>query len=217
MRIVIADDHAVVRTGFTMILNYQEDMEVVGTAADGVEAYQKVMKYKPDVLIMDLSMPPGESGLIATSKITESFPNTKILILTMYDDEEYLFHVLRNGAKGYILKNAPDEQLILAIRTVFKGETYVDMKLTTSLVNEFVNNSGNDKQTTTDPYKILSKREIEILPLIAKGYGNKDIAEKLFVSVKTVEAHKTHIMQKLELKSKPELVEYAMKKKLIDF
>ncbi|WP_186335539.1 nitrate respiration regulation response regulator NreC [Staphylococcus xylosus] len=217
MRIVIADDHAVVRTGFTMILNYQEDMEVVGTAADGVEAYQKVMKYKPDVLIMDLSMPPGESGLIATSKITESFPDTKILILTMYDDEEYLFHVLRNGAKGYILKNAPDEQLILAIRTVFKGETYVDIKLTTSLVNEFVNNSGNDKQTTTDPYKILSKREIEILPLIAKGYGNKDIAEKLFVSVKTVEAHKTHIMQKLELKSKPELVEYAMKKKLIDF
>lgn len=217
MRIVIADDHAVVRTGFTMILNYQEGMEVVGTAADGVEAYQKVMKYKPDVLIMDLSMPPGESGLIATSKITESFPDTKILILTMYDDEEYLFHVLRNGAKGYILKNAPDEQLILAIRTVFKGETYVDMKLTTSLVNEFVNNSGNDKQTTTDPYKILSKREIEILPLIAKGYGNKDIAEKLFVSVKTVEAHKTHIMQKLELKSKPELVEYAMKKKLIDF
>ncbi|MCQ3816467.1 nitrate respiration regulation response regulator NreC [Staphylococcus xylosus] len=217
MRIVIADDHAVVRTGFTMILNYQEDMEVVGTAADGVEAYQKVMKYKPDVLIMDLSMPPGESGLIATSKITESFPDTKILILTMYDDEEYLFHVLRNGAKGYILKNAPDEQLILAIRTVFKGETYVDMKLTTSLVNEFVNNSGNDKQTTTDPYKILSKREIEILPLIAKGYGNKDIAEKLFVSVKTVEAHKTHIMQKLELKSKSELVEYAMKKKLIDF
>ncbi|WP_436942200.1 nitrate respiration regulation response regulator NreC [Staphylococcus xylosus] len=217
MRIVIADDHAVVRTGFTMILNYQEDMEVVGTAADGVEAYQKVMKYKPDVLIMDLSMPPGESGLIATSKIMESFPDTKILILTMYDDEEYLFHVLRNGAKGYILKNAPDEQLILAIRTVFKGETYVDMKLTTSLVNEFVNNSGNDKQTTTDPYKILSKREIEILPLIAKGYGNKDIAEKLFVSVKTVEAHKTHIMQKLELKSKPELVEYAMKKKLIDF
>ena len=217
MRIVIADDHAVVRTGFTMILNYQEDMEVVGTAADGVEAYQKVMKYKPDVLIMDLSMPPGESGLIATSKITESFPDTKILILTMYDDEEYLFHVLRNGAKGYILKNAPDEQLILAIRTVFKGETYVDMKLTTSLVNEFVNNSGHDKQATTDPYKILSKREIEILPLIAKGYGNKDIAEKLFVSVKTVEVHKTHIMQKLELKSKPELVEYAMKKKLIDF
>ena len=142
MKIVIADDHAVVRTGFSMI----EDMEVVATAADGVEAYQKVMEYKPDVLIMDLSMPPGESGLIATSKISESFPETKILILTMYDDEEYLFHVLRNGAKGYILKNSPDEQLILAVRTVYKGETYIDMKLTTSLVNEFVNVSNQDEK-----------------------------------------------------------------------
>lgn len=217
MKIVIADDHAVVRTGFSMILNFQDDMEVVDTAADGVEAYQKVMEHKPDVLIMDLSMPPGESGLIATSKIADSFPETKILILTMYDDEEYLFHVLRNGAKGYILKNAPDEQLILAVRTVYQGEMYVDMKLTTSLVNEFVNQPQYDTGTTNDPFKILSKRELEILPLIAKGYGNKEIAEKLFVSVKTVEAHKTHIMSKLGLKSKPELVEYVLKKKLLDF
>ena len=169
LKIVIADDHAVVRTGFSMILNYQEDMEVVATAPDGVEAYQKVMEFKPDVLLMDLSMPPGESGLIATS------------------------NVLRNGAKGYILKNAPDEQLLLAIRTVYNGETYVDMKLTTSLVNEFVNSSNQEYTDTSDPFKVLSKRELEILPLIAKGYGNKEIAEKLFVSVKTVEAHKTHI------------------------
>ncbi|MCT2013934.1 nitrate respiration regulation response regulator NreC [Staphylococcus capitis] len=218
MKIVIADDHAVVRTGFSMILNYQEDMEVVATAADGVEAYQKVLEYKPDVLILDLSMPPGKSGLVATSKISESFPETKILILTMYDDEEYLFHVLKSGAKGYILKNAPDEQLILAVRTVYKGETYVDMKMTTSLVNEFINQSHQEEVSySSDPFKILSKRELEILPLIAKGYGNKDIAEKLFVSVKTVEAHKTHIMNKLNLKSKPELVEYALKKKLLEF
>ncbi len=217
LRIVIADDHAVVRTGFSMILNFQEDMEVVDTAAEGVEAYQKVMQHRPDVLIMDLSMPPGESGLIATSKIMESFPETKILILTMYDDDEYLFHVLRNGAKGYILKNAPDEQLISAVRTVYRGDTYIDPKMTTSLINEFVNNSDQDGKNTNDPFRILSKRELEVLPLIAKGYGNKDIAEKLFISVKTVEAHKTHIMQKLELKSKPELVEYALKKKLLDF
>ncbi|MGV3244726.1 nitrate respiration regulation response regulator NreC [Staphylococcus sp. 11261D007BR] len=216
MKIVIADDHAVVRTGFSMILNFQSDMEVVGTAADGGEAYQKVMEHKPDVLIMDLSMPPGESGLIATSKILDSFPETKILILTMYDDEEYLFHVLRSGASGYILKNAPDEQLLLAIRTVYKGETYIDPKMTTSLVKEFVHSSKSDEYSN-DPFKILSKRELEILPLIAKGYGNKDIAEKLFVSVKTVEAHKTRIMDKLDLKSKPELVEFALKKKLLDF
>ncbi|MFW3509010.1 nitrate respiration regulation response regulator NreC [Staphylococcus caprae] len=218
MKIVIADDHAVVRTGFSMILNYQEDMEVVATAADGVEAYQKVLEYRPDVLILDLSMPPDESGLVATSKISESFPETKILILTMYDDEEYLFHVLKSGAKGYILKNAPDEQLILAVRTVYRGETYIDMKLTTSLVNEFINQSNQEEVNySSDPFKVLSKRELEILPLIAKGYGNKEIAEKLFVSVKTVEAHKTHIMNKLNLKSKPELVEYALKKKLLEF
>ncbi|TDL98429.1 response regulator transcription factor [Macrococcus brunensis] len=215
MNIVIADDHAVVRTGFSMILNYQEDMEVVATAADGIEAHQMVAKHRPDVLILDLSMPPGESGLIATGKIKEDFPETKILILTMYDDEEYLFHVLRNGANGYILKNAPDEELLQAVRTVNAGGTYIDPKMATSLVNELMtHDNANNKN---DPFKILSKRELEILPLIAKGYGNKEISEMLFISVKTVEAHKARIMDKLELKSRPELVEYAMKKKLLDF
>lgn len=217
MKLVIADDHAVVRTGFSMILNYQEDMEVVATAADGIEAYQMVAKHKPDVLIMDLSMPPGESGLIATGKISEDFKETKILILTMFDDEEYLFHVLRNGAKGYILKNAPDEELIHAVRTVYKDEMYIDSKVTSALVNELVNPSNQSDTNSNDPFKILSQRELEILPLIAKGYGNKDIAEKLVVSVKTIEAHKARIMDKLNLKSRPELVEYAMKKKLLDF
>lgn len=217
MKIVIADDHAVVRTGFSMILNYQEDMEVVATAADGIEAYQMVAKHSPDVLIMDLSMPPGESGLIATGKISDDFKQTKILILTMYDDEEYLFHVLRSGAKGYILKNAPDEELIHAVRTIYRGDMYIDSKVTSSLVNELFNHQDNNEQSTSDPFKILSQRELEILPLIAKGYGNKEIAEKLFVSVKTIEAHKARIMDKLGLKSRPELVEYAMKKKLLDF
>ncbi len=148
--------------------------------ADGVEAYQKVMEVQPYVLLMDLSMPPGESGLIATSKIADSFPETKILILTMFDDEEYLFHVLRNGAKGYILKNAPDEQLLLAIRTVYKGETYVDMKLTTSLVNESYLIQIRTLQTQQILLKSYQNENLEILPLIAKGYGNKEIAEKLF-------------------------------------
>lgn len=121
-----------------MILNYQEDMEVVATAADGIEAYQMVAKHSPDVLIMDLSMPPGESGLIATGKISDDFKQTKILILTMYDDEEYLFHVLRSGAKGYILKNAPDEELIHAVRTIYRGDMYIDSKVTSSLVNELL-------------------------------------------------------------------------------
>ncbi|MNI37415.1 Oxygen regulatory protein NreC [compost metagenome] len=215
MKIVIADDHAVVRSGFSMILNYQPDMEVVGTAADGIEAYQMVAKYNPDVILMDLSMPPGESGLIATGKISSDFPDTKILILTMYDDEEYMFHVLRNGAAGYILKNAPDEELLTAIRTVHKGGTYIHSKMATSLVREFIKKDLDSADS--DPFQLLSKREIEILPLVAKGYGNKEIAEKLYISVKTVEVHKAKMMEKLNLKSRPELVEYALKKKLLDF
>ncbi|MCK1999236.1 two component transcriptional regulator, LuxR family [Paenisporosarcina quisquiliarum] len=215
MKIVIADDHAVVRSGFSMILNYQEDMEVVATAADGIEAHLMVAKHQPDILLLDLSMPPGESGLIATGKISEDFPDTKILILTMYDDQEYMFHVLKNGASGYILKNAPDEELLSAIRMVYKGGTYIHPKMATSLVKEFIKKDQNI--VDDDPFRVLSKREIEILPLVAKGYGNKDIAAKLFISVKTVEAHKAKIMEKLDLKSRPELVEYALKKKLLEF
>lgn len=215
MKIVIADDHAVVRSGFAMIINFQKDMEVVATAADGIEAYNMVAKHRPDLILMDLSMPPGESGLIATAKINESFPDTKILILTMYDDEEYLFHVLKNGARGYVLKNSPDEELINAIRVVNEGGIYIHPKMATSLVREFV--SSKQEVDGSAPFQILTTREIEILPLIAKGYGNKEISEMLFISVKTVEVTKAKIMEKLNLKTRPELVEYALKKKLLDF
>jgi len=215
MKIIIADDHAVVRSGFMHILNFQEDMEVVATAADGLEAYDQVALHQPDIILMDLSMPPGQSGLIATGRIKKEFPETKILILTMYDDEEYLFHVLKNGATGYVLKNAPDEELLAAIRTVHAGGIYIQPTMESPLVREFLEKDMDGVET--DPYRILSKREIEILPLIARGYGNKEIAEKLFISVKTVEAHKAKIMEKLQLKGRPELVEYALKKKLLNF
>ncbi|KXH83855.1 response regulator transcription factor [Sporosarcina sp. HYO08] len=215
MKIIIADDHAVVRSGFMHILNFQKDMEVVATAADGLEAYEQVAKHRPDILLLDLSMPPGQSGLIATGKIKEDFPETKILILTMYDDEEYLFHVLKSGASGYVLKNSPDEELLDAIRVVYEGGTYIHPTMATSLVREFVKKDTDGVET--DPYKLLSKREIEVLPLVAKGYGNKEIAEMLYISVKTVEAHKAKIMDKLQLKGRPELVEYALKKKFLNF
>ena len=191
-------------------------MEVVATAADGLEAYDLVAKHSPDVILMDLSMPPGESGLIATGKIHEDFPKTKILILTMHDDEEYLFHVLKNGASGYVLKTAPDEELLTAVRTVYRGDTYIHPTMTSSLVRELVNGSDTSG-FEDDPFKLLTKREIEVLPLAAKGYGNKEIAEKLYISVKTVEAHKSRIMDKLGLKSRPELIEYALRKKLLNF
>lgn len=213
MKIVVADDHAVVRSGFTMIINFQDDMEVVATAVDGIEAYKMVALHHPDILLMDLSMPPGESGLIATAKINEDFPDTKIIILTMYDDEDYLFHVLKNGAKGYVLKNSLDEELITAIRMVYQGGVYIHPRMATSLVREFVKKDQDvDK---SDPFQALTVRELEVLPLVVKGYGNKEIAELLHISVKTVESYKAKIMEKLGLKTKPELVEYALKKKLL--
>ena len=216
MNIVIADDHAVVRTGFSMLIDYQPDMKVIGTAADGRQAFDKVNELRPDVLLLDLSMPPGESGLFAASRITEAFPEIKVLILTMYDDEEYITHTFKSGAHGYILKNSPDDELISAIRTIYNGKRYIDPVLMDEDMERLLKND-QDPEHSNEPFNILTKRELEILPLIAKGYGNKDIAGMLFVSVKTIEAHKSRIMEKLELTSRPELVEYAMKKKLMDF
>ncbi|WP_347438757.1 response regulator transcription factor [Fodinisporobacter ferrooxydans] len=215
IRILIADDHAIVRSGLTMLINAQADMEVVATAADGNEAIQKALEWKPDIVLMDLSMPPGENGLTATTRLKEMAPEIHVLILTMHDDEEYLFRVLHAGASGYILKSAPDMDLISAIHTVHQGAAYLYPSATKLLIQEFFNRSRSAEDA--DGLHILTEREQEILALIAKGYSNKEIAEKLVVSVKTVETHKTKIMEKLHLRTRPELVRYAMKKGLLDF
>lgn len=215
IRILIADDHAIVRSGLTMLINSQADMEVIGTAADGKEAYDKALELKPDIVLMDLSMPPGENGLSATQRLKEAAPDIDVLILTMHDDEEYLFRVLQAGASGYVLKSAPDMELLSALRTVAQGAAYLYPSATKSLIAEFLQRvkKGED----ADSYQILTEREKETLALIAKGYSNKEIAEQLVVSVKTIESHKAHIMEKLQLKTRPELVRYALKKGLLDF
>ncbi|HJV46332.1 MAG TPA: response regulator transcription factor [Bacillota bacterium] len=215
IQVLVADDHAIVRSGLSMLINAQEDMEVVGAAADGGEAVDLALKLHPNIILMDLSMPPGENGLSATMRLRELAPDVEVLVLTMHDDEEYLFRVLQAGASGYILKSAPDNDLITAIRTVYKGAAYLYPSATKSLIQEFLQRV--QKGEDTDYFNVLTEREREILVLIAKGYANKEIAEKLCVSVKTVETHKTKIMEKLQLKTRPELVRYAMKKGLLDF
>ncbi len=215
IRVLIADDHAIVRSGLSMLINAQEDMEVVGVAADGKEAFEKALQLKPDVVVMDLSMPPGVNGLSTTVRLKEAAGDINILILTMHDDEEYLFRLLQAGASGYILKSAPDMDLISAIRAVHQGAAYLNPAATKTLIRELFQRIS--KGEDTESYQLLTEREQEILTLIAKGYSNKDIAEKLIVSVKTIEAHKTRIMEKLHLKTRPELVRYAMKKGLLDF
>lgn len=215
MKILLVDDHAVVRMGLTMLLNDHPDMEVVGEASEGNEGIQKALRLKPDVVVMDLSMPHGKDGLSATSELKKLMPEVEILILTMHDDEEYLFRVIQAGASGCILKSAPHDELLIAIQSVARGDAYLHPTATRRLMEEYL---GKIKQgNNTDLFSLLSDREKEVLTLIAKGFSNKEIAEQLVLSVKTVEAHKGHIMEKLQMKTRPELVAYALKKGLLGY
>ncbi len=213
MKIIVADDHALVRKGFELLLNYQPNMEVVATASSGAEAHRLVGELHPDILLLDINMPPGESGIVTAGKVHADYPDTKVIMLTMYDDKEYLLFTVQNGASGYVLKNAPEEDLLSAINTVHGGGVYISKEMVPYLVQGFVNRH----QEESDSYLKLGEREVEILTLIAKGYGNKEIADRLFISVKTVESHKNKIMCKLGIKTRPELVEYALKKRLIQY
>lgn len=215
IRILIVDDHAVVRSGLASLLHGKHQIEVVGEAADGDEAIELAMKLKPDVVLMDLSMPHGKDGLTATSELKQKCPDTAVLILTMHDDEQYLFQAIQAGASGYILKSAPHEQLITAIHTVNAGDAFLQPTATKKLIHEYLD--AVKQGQNQDAYHSLTEREKEILTWVAKGYSNKEISERLLISVKTVETHKSNLMEKLGLKTRPDLVKYALKKGLLRF
>lgn len=215
IKLLIVDDHAVVRSGLMMLLNGKHNIEVVGEASEGDEAIQKALEIKPDVILMDLSMPHGKGGLTATTELKKLLPDTAVLILTMHDDEEYLFRAIHVGASGYILKSAPHEELIAAIQSVASGNAYLNPMATKRLMGEYLDRLKNGNEVST--YESLSDREKEVMEWVAKGYSNKEIAEILYVSVKTVESHKSNLMEKLGIKTRPELVKYALKKGLLNF
>jgi len=214
IKLLLCDDHAVVRTGLQMLLNNHPDMEVIGQASEGNEGIEKALELRPDVVIMDLSMPQGKDGLSATSELKKKLPETAILILTMHDDEEYLFRAIQAGASGSILKSAPHEELVNAIQSVYAGDAYLHPSATKRLMEEYL---GNVQQGNTDTFDLLSDREKEVLTLIAKGFSNKEIAEQLYISVKTVETHRGNLMGKLEMRTRPELVNLALKKGLLGY
>lgn len=215
IKILVVDDHAVVRSGLMLLLDGKHNMKIVGEAAGGDEAIEVALKLKPDVVLMDLSMPNGKDGLTATTELMKHLPDTYVLILTMHDDEEYLFRSVQIGASGYILKSAPYEELLSAIQSVAAGNAYLYPTATKRLMNDYMEKlkQGENKST----YETLSDREKETLGWIAKGYSNKEIAEQLIISVKTVESHKSNLMEKLSLKTRPELVKFALKKGLLHF
>lgn len=215
LKVLVVDDHAVVRSGLMMLLHGKHNIEVIGEAADGEEGIQAAQLLKPDVVLMDLNMPSGMDGLTATTELRRLMPDLAILILTMHDDDEYLFRAIHVGASGYILKSAPHEELLTAIRSVAAGNAYLYPTATKRLMNEYIERLKHGENT--DTYEALSEREREVLALIAKGFSNKEIAEQLIISVKTVESHKSNVMEKLGLKTRPELVKFAVKKGLLNF
>ncbi|MFB5762345.1 response regulator transcription factor [Paenibacillus medicaginis] len=215
VRILVVDDHVVVRSGLIALLDGKHDISVIGDAADGDEAIAKALELHPDVVLMDFSMPPGKDGLTATTELKKLLPDTEVLILTMHDDDEYLFRAIQAGASGYILKSAPHEELITAIQSVAQGNAYLYANATKRLMSEYLDKLKQDGGS--GPYESLSEREKEILSWVAKGYSNKEIAEHLIISVKTVESHKSNLMEKLNLKTRPELVKFAMKKGLLNY
>lgn len=215
VKLLLVDDHAVVRSGLKMLLDGNGGLQVIGEAADGDEAIQAASILRPDVVLMDLNMPQGKDGLTATSELKKRLPEISVLILTMHDDNEYLFRAIQAGASGYVLKSAPHEELLSAIHSVAAGNAYLYPTATKRLMAEYLEKLKHGDSPGT--YESLSDREKEILTFIAKGYSNKEIAEKLFLSVKTVESHKSNVMEKLSLKTRPDLVKYALKKGLLNF
>jgi two-component system response regulator NreC len=212
IRILLADDHTLFRQGVRTLLASETDMEVVGEAADGSAAAERAAELKPDVVLLDIGM-PGPSSFETTRQIKRNRPETKVLFLTMYDDEDYLLEGMEVGANGYVLKDSPALQLVAAVRDVYRGGSYLSPRMLSQLVNDFRTRvKTNDR---TPRFASLTPREKEVLKMLAEGNSVKEVATQLNLSVKTVEAHKFNLMRKLDIHNKAHLVQYAIQKKVI--
>jgi DNA-binding NarL/FixJ family response regulator len=205
LRILLADDHVTVRHGLKLLIDDQPDMKVVAEASDGTSAVQQAVALKPDVIVMDISM-PGVNGLDATRKLKKEQPDAAIVTLTRHSDDAYLQELLRAGVSGYVLKQSPPTELIQAIRAAAAGGQYLDAALTARVTAGFLGREGKGVKSGA----AVSERESAVLRLIASGYSNKEIAAKLSLSVKTVEAHKANAMRKLGLTGRIDIVKYAV-------
>lgn len=207
VRILLADDHAVVRQGFRMILASQPDMEIVGEAGDGREVLELAEKLHPDIVVMDVAM-PGLNGIEATRRLMSLAPPPRVLALSIHKDAVYVREMLRAGARGYMLKDAIDQDLFAAVRALARGEGYLSPAVSDAVLSDY-------RKHVTNPIDLLSSREREVLQMIAEGKTNKEIATILNLSVYTVDAHRGRIMEKLNLHSTPELVLFAVRNGLI--
>lgn len=210
IKLLLVDDHAVLRSGLRLLLSTQPDMEVVGEGSSGEEALELTRELKPDLVVLDLTM-PGRSGFEVLEDLKRQSPKVKVLVLTMHEDEEYLRHVLKYGGNGYILKRAADVELLSAIRAVARGEVFIEPAMTQALVKDLMpkGDPGGKKEHG------LSDREKEVLKLVALGFTNQQVADTLTISIKTVESHKARIKEKLNLSRRSDLVRYALAEGLL--
>ncbi len=212
MKVLIADDHALVREGIAAFLKLCDDIEVVGEASDGLEAIEKTGRLQPDIVIMDINM-PKLGGLETTIEIKKMWPDTKVLVLTQYEDKEYITRFLKAGVSGYLLKKAVGSDLITGLRAIGRGELYLYSSIATEVVARYL--QGNGKPETEDLYEKLSDREKQVLKLVAEGYTHKEVADMLSISVKTVIAHQTNLGEKLGIHTRAGLIKFAIQKGII--
>ena len=212
IKVLVADDHTILRDGICALLALAEDMEVVGEASNGSEALEMVEKVNPDVVLMDIAM-PIMNGLEATLRLHKEFPRTRVLVLTQYDDREYVLPAIQAGASGFISKIAASSELISGIRSVYRGDSFLSPSVAKFLVQEYQHEGSLEDRY--DPYQQLTDREREILKLIAEEYTTRQIAEMLVVSMKTVEGHRSNLMAKLDIHDRIGLVKYALRKGII--
>jgi two-component system, NarL family, response regulator NreC len=215
IRVLIADDHAVLRAGLRILINTQPDMVVVAEAGDGIEAVKQATQNRPDVAVMDITM-PAISGIQAIEQIRQACPRTQILVLTMHDDTAYLRSALAAGASGYVVKKSADSELISAIHAVHRGQMFVDLASSSGAIQEaLLNRSSQEPTRPGDPKSLLSQRERAVLTLVAQGYTNQQVADRLCLSVKTIETYRMRLAEKLELRTRADLTRYALEIGLI--
>jgi DNA-binding NarL/FixJ family response regulator len=215
IRVLVADDHALYRRGLEMVLGQEEGIEIVGEASDGAEAIRRVEELLPDVVLMDIRM-PRRSGIEACTAIKDVVPSTKIVILTISDEESDLYEAVRAGANGYLLKDVPGEEIAAGIRAVAGGQSLISPSMASKLLSEFASMIKKSEERPQMPVPRLTERELEVLKLVARGMANRDIAKELFISENTVKNHVRNILEKLQLHSRMEAVVYAVREKLLE-
>ena len=209
-RILVADDHAIVRSGLKKVLDAKPDLQVVAEAEDGAEAVDRALKEDVHLAILDVSM-PRMTGIQAAAELQKRKPELKLLMLSMHDSEQFLFEALKAGASGYVLKSGADRDIVDAVRAATRGESYLYPSALTTLVRDYVDGGGRGEEE----FDVLTPRELEVLKLIAEAYTSKKIADKLFISIKTVDRHRQNILEKLGMRDRVELTRYAIRRGLI--